>query len=154
MPVHAERRALPYSQQQVYTMVSDIERYPDFLPWCLGVRTRHRDGNVLLSDMVIGFRMFRECFTSHVTLTPYSCIDVTYVDGALKSLSNRWEFVALPDHTCEVDFYVEFEFQSRLLQRMIGSLFEDAVQSMVGSFELRAAVLYGETGGGVPYTAT
>ena len=154
MPVHAERRALPYSQQQIYRMVSDIERYPDFLPWCLGVRTRNREGNVLLSDMVIGFRMFRESFTSRVTLTPHSRIDVTYVDGALKSLSNRWEFVALPDHTCEVNFYVEFEFQSRLLQRMIGSLFQEAIQRMVGSFELRAAVLYGETGGGVPYTAT
>ncbi len=63
MPIHAERRVLRYSQQQIYELVADVERYPEFLPWCVSTRTRRRDGNVLLSDMVIGFRMFRERFT-------------------------------------------------------------------------------------------
>ncbi len=154
MPIHAERRVLPFSQQQIYDLVSDIERYPDFLPWCLGARTRRRDGNVLLSDMVIGFRMFRERFTSRVVFTPHSRIDVSYVDGPLKYLRNRWEFVALPDGTCEVDFYVEFEFRSRLLKRLIGALFHEAVKRMVGSFEARAAVLYGAPADGVAHPAT
>ena len=154
MPIHAERRVLPFTQQQVYDLVADIERYPEFLPWCLGARTRRRDGNVLLSDMVIGFRMFRERFTSRVVLTPHSRIDVSYIDGPLKYLRNRWEFVALPDGTCRVDFHVEFEFRSRLLQRLIGALFHEAVRRMVVSFEARAANLYGAPADGIAHSAT
>ncbi len=154
MPIHAERRVLRYSQQQIYDLVADVERYPEFLPWCVSTRTRSREGNVLLSDMVIGFRMIRERFTSRVVLTPHSRIDVSYVDGPLKYLRNSWEFIALSDGTCEVDFHVEFEFRSRLLQRLIGALFHEAIKRMVRSFEVRAADLYGAPTAGVAHNAT
>ena len=154
MPIHAERRVLNYSQQQIYDLVADIEHYPEFLPWCLGARVRRREGNVVLGDMLIGFRIFRERFTSRVVLTPHSRIDVSYVDGPLKYLKNHWEFVALPDGTCEIDFYVDFEFRSRLLSRMIGALFHEAVRRMVSAFEARAADVYGTPSHGVAAAAT
>ncbi len=143
MPNHAERRVLPYSAEQLYTLVSDIERYPEFLPWCIAARHRKREGNIVWSDLIIGFRMFRERFTSKVTLNPPRRIDVEYVDGPLRYLRNHWEFLELPDGCCEIDFYVEFEFKSKLLQKLIGALFHEAVTRMVRAFEARAKDLYG-----------
>ncbi len=154
MPIHAERRVLKYSQQQIYDLVAEIEHYPEFLPWCLGARVRSREGNVVHCDMLIGFRMFRERFTSRVVLTPHSRIDVSYVDGPLKHLKNHWEFVALLDGTCEIDFYVDFEFRSRLLSCMIGALFHEAVRRMVSAFEARAADVYATPSHGVAAAAT
>ena len=143
MPTHAERRVLPYSADQLFALVSEIDRYPEFLPWCIAARHRKREGNVVWSDLIIGFRMIREHFTSKVTLDPPSRIDVEYVDGPLRYLRNHWEFIDLPDGGCEIDFYVEFEFKSRLLQKLIGALFHEAVTRMVRAFEARAKDLYG-----------
>ena len=143
MPAHAERRVLPYSAQQLYTLVADIERYPEFLPWCIAARHRKREGNVVWSDLIIGFRMFRERFTSKVTLDAPHRIDVEYIDGPLRYLRNHWIFIDLPEGGCEIDFYVEFEFKSKLLQKLIGALFHEAVSRMVRSFEARAKDLYG-----------
>lgn len=145
MPSHAERRVLPYSAEQLFTLVADIERYPEFLPWCVAARHRKREGNVVWSDLVIGFRMIRERFVSKVTLTPPTRIDVEYVDGPLKFLRNHWLFIPR-DGGCEIDFYVEFEFRSRVLERLIGALFHQATRRMVNAFEARAADLYGAPG--------
>ncbi len=143
MPRHAERRVLPYTADQLFTLVSEIERYPEFLPWCIAARHRRREGNVVWSDLIIGFRMIREHFTSRVTLDRPHRIDVEYVDGPLRYLRNHWEFIDLPNGSCEIDFYVEFEFKSRLLQKLIGALFHEAVTRMVRAFEARAKDLYG-----------
>ena len=144
MPTHAEQKPLPYAPEQMFNLVSDIEKYPEFLPWCVGTRVRSREGNVLIADMVIGYKMFRERFTSRVELTRPGRIDVSYYEGPFKYLNNHWIFMEQPDGTCIVDFYVDFEFRSKLLQKMIGVVFEKAVQIMVSAFEERADHIYGK----------
>lgn len=143
MPTHAEKRALPYSPEQLYALVADIEKYPQFLPWCLGTRIRKREGNVVIADMSVGFKMIRERFTSKVTLTPYQRVDVAYSEGPFKYLTNHWVFVPAADGTTIIDFFVDFEFRSPLLQKIMGALFSEAVRVMVSSFERRAQALYG-----------
>ena len=146
MPTHAENRILPYTPTQLFDLVADIERYPEFLPWCLASRVRRRDGSLMVGDLVIGFRMVKERFTSHVTLTRPDRIDVSYTQGPLRYLNNHWLFIEHPDG-CLIDFYIDFEFRSRVLQKMIGVLFNEAVRRMVGAFEARAHELYGDPAG-------
>jgi coenzyme Q-binding protein COQ10 len=153
MPTHAERRLLPYSPEQLYTLVADIERYPEFLPWCLAARIRKREGRTIHADLMIGFRMVRERFTSKVDLDPPQRIDVAYAEGPFKFLNNHWEFNPAPDGGCEIDFFVEFEFRNRVLQKLIEVLFHEAVRRMVSAFEGRARALYGATGQPAPTPA-
>ena len=141
MPTHAEQKILPHTPEQLYALVADIERYPEFLPWCVGARIRERRDNVILADLIIGFSMFRERFTSRVTLSPPYRIDVAYTEGPFKYLNNHWIFERVPGG-CRIDFFVDFEFKSRLLQRLIEVLFSEAVRRMVGAFEKRARDLY------------
>lgn len=143
MPTHAERKRLPYSATQLYDLVADIESYPQFLPWCVAARNRSRKDNVLVSDLMIGFKMFRERFTSEVTLKD-GRIDVAYREGPFKYLTNHWIFEAQPDGSTIIDFHVDFEFRSKMLQTIVGALFNEAVKVMVGAFEKRARQLYGE----------
>jgi coenzyme Q-binding protein COQ10 len=128
VPTHAEKRVLPYGPRQLFDLVADVERYPDFLPWCVAARIRRREGNLVVADLVIGFKMFRERFT--------------YEEGPFKYLNNHWVFEDHPQG-CAIDFYVDFEFRSRLLQRLIEPLFSEAVRRMVAAFETRAGKLYG-----------
>ena len=145
MPTHSETRVLPYTPQQVYALVADIERYPEFLPWCLACRIRKRETpNTFTADLAVGFKMVREHFTSRVTLDPQKAITVEYLSGPFEHLRNTWAFSAVPGGTA-VDFFLSFEFRSKLLQSLIGVLFEEAVKRMVSAFEIRAARLYGST---------
>ena len=144
MATHAEKRVLPYRPDQLFDLVAGVERYPEFLPWCLGSRIRSRRDNVIVADLIIGFKGIREKFTSRVTLNrPGMRIDVAYLDGPFRYLNNHWIFTAMPDGACEIDFFVDFEFRSRILQRIIGVLFNEAVRRMVSAFESRANDLYG-----------
>ena len=144
MPTHAEQRLLPYRPKQLFDLVADIERYPEFLPWCLGARVTRRDGNVIHADLIIGFRMIRERFKSRVTLDrPALRVDVAYLDKPFKYLHNHWIFEAMPGGQTRLDFFVDFEFRSALLSRLIGVLFNEAVRRMVAAFETRARQLYG-----------
>jgi coenzyme Q-binding protein COQ10 len=143
MPTHAEKKLLPYSQAQLFDLVADIERYPEFLPWCVGARIRERQGNEILGDLLIGYKMVRERFTSRVVLNRPDHIDVSYSEGPFKYLTNHWYFVP-QDEGCLIDFYVDFEFRSRFLQGIVKVLFNEAVKRMVGAFEARAHALYGE----------
>ncbi len=143
MPTHAERRYLPYKPEQLFDLVSGVERYPEFLPWCKACRITRREGDVFYADLVIAFKVFRERFTSKVTLNPKSKIDVEYINGPFRYLNNHWEFEPAEDGGCIVEFYVDFEFKSRVLQKMIGVLFNEAVRRMVAAFEARARELYG-----------
>ena len=146
MPTHAEKRVLSCSPRQLYDLVADIERYPEFLPWCVAARIRTREGNLVTADLVIGFKVFRERFTSRVRLDPDGQrIDVAYQEGPFKYLNNHWVFEDHPQG-CAVDFYVDFEFRSRLLQKLIEPLFSEAVRRMVAAFETRAGKLYGKSG--------
>lgn len=142
MPTHAEQRYLDHSPQNLFNLVADIESYPEFLPWCVASRIRERRENVTVADLVIGFHMFRERFTSRVTLYEPHVIDVEYTHGPLRYLNNHWKFIAEGDG-CVVDFYVDFEFRSSILQKLIGVVFNEALSRMVHAFEERANILYG-----------
>ena len=144
MPTHAEKRFLPYTPEQMFDMVAEVERYPEFLPWCVAarVRTRESQGDVVVADLVIGYKFFRERFTSRVELERPRRIDVFYSEGPFKYLNNHWIFEP-GEGGCLIDFYVDFEFRSRFLQRAIGIVFNEAVRRMVDAFEKRARQLYG-----------
>ena len=148
MPTHAEQRVLPYTPEELFDLVADIERYPEFLPWCLGARIRRREGNTIVADLLIGFRMVRERFTSKVTLGRPGRIDVAYSEGPFRYLNNHWVFDPTPEGGCRIDFFVDFEFRSAFLQKIIGVLFNEAVRRMVAAFEARARHLYGDRPGG------
>jgi coenzyme Q-binding protein COQ10 len=143
LPTHAEKRVLPYTQEQLFDLVADVQRYPEFLPWCLGARIRERRGDTILADLLIGFRMVRERFTSKVELKRPNRIDVAYSEGPFRYLANHWTFTSTADGGCCIDFFVDFEFRSRMLQKLIGVLFNEAVRRMVAAFEARAGQLYG-----------
>jgi len=152
MPTHAEERRLPFTQQQLFDLVADVERYPDFLPWCAACRVTTREGRLIEAEILIGFKMVRERFTSRVTLSAPDRIDVEYLDGPFRYLNNHWIFKPT-DNGCVIDFYIDFEFRSRLLQRLIGPLFNEAVRRMVSAFESRARALYGTDPKGASATA-
>jgi len=143
MPTHSEIKVLPYTPEQMFDMVSDVGRYPEFLPWCVATRVRSNDGRRMVADMAIGFKMFREQFTSRVTLERPTRVDVEYQHGPFRYLENHWIFEADPGGGCRVDFRVDFEFRSRILEVAIGKVFTEAVHRMVAAFESRAQALYG-----------
>jgi len=150
MPTHAERRILPFTPRQLFDLVADVERYPEFLPWCVAARIRKREEHLILADLVIGFKMVRETFSSKVELTPPSGegqtgghIHVTYLQGPFRYLNNHWRFEPTPEGHCLIDFYVDFEFRSKIMQKLMEALFNEAVRRMVGAFEARARAIYG-----------
>ena len=143
MTVHAEKRVISHRPEELYELVADVRRYPEFLPWCMAARIREESDAALTADLIIGFQMFRERFTSYVEIDQQNLeIIVKYAEGPFRYLTNKWRFLPHPDG-CEIDFYVDFEFNSRLLQSVIETLFTEAVKRMVKAFEDRADVLYG-----------
>jgi coenzyme Q-binding protein COQ10 len=142
MPTHAEKRILRHSPDQLFDLVADVHRYPEFLPWCVGARVLTRTETDLTADLTIGFRMFRESFRSRVALDRPGLVRVTYENGPFRYLNNTWRFTPVAGGT-EVDFFVDFEFRSALLQAVIGVVFNEAVRVMVRAFERRAMALYG-----------
>ncbi len=142
MPTHAERKVLPYTPEQMFDLVADVGKYPAFLPWCAGARVRSHTETELVADLTIGFGPFRESFTSRVTLDRPRQLDVKYENGPFRYLNNQWTFT--PDvKGCEVRFFVDFEFRSRILQSAIGVVFNEAVRRMVNAFLKRARDVYG-----------
>lgn len=143
MPIHREKRVLPYTPEQMFALVADVGRStPEFLPWCVACRIRKQETPAsFTADLQVGFKMVREQFTSHIeTLERPNAIAVTYLNGPFEHLTNEWKFAPSPKGT-EVDFFLSFEFRSRLLQTLIGVLFE-GIHRMVSAFEARAARLY------------
>ncbi len=147
MTTHAEKRNLPYTPEQLYAIVADVARYPEFLPWCIASRITKREGDeIFYADLIIGYKMVREKFGSRVTLTEPDMVHVEYLSGPMKYLSNYWKFIREDDGSCTIDFFVDFEFKNKILQNLIGVFFNEVVQRMVGAFETRAKELYGESG--------
>ena len=149
MPQHKDSRILPYTADQMYALVADIERYPEFLPWNAAARIRSRQpgpeaGSELVeADLVISFKVFRERFGSRVTLWPeQKRIDTEYLDGPFKYLKSGWSFADLPHGSCKVDFFVDFEFRNAILGKVIGVVFGEAMSRIVRAFEDRAKALY------------
>lgn len=151
MPTHQETRKMPYTAAQMYDLVADVARYPEFLPWCAAARIRSRtpmgEAEVMIADLVISFKVFRERFGSKVTLYPQiTKIDTEYLDGPFKFLKSTWSFrdcEGAGASGCEVEFFVDFEFRNAILRGVIGVVFNEAMQRIVRAFERRAAVLYG-----------
>jgi coenzyme Q-binding protein COQ10 len=141
---HNETRLLPYTADQMFDLVADVARYPEFLPWCMGARIREQTDTILLADLMIGFKMVRERFSSKVWLDRSAKrIDVEYINGPFRTLQNHWTFYPTDDGGCRIEFFLEFEFSSLMLQKLIGMLFHEAVRRMVAAFETRAKQLYG-----------
>ena len=150
MPTHAETRIVPYSAEEMFGLIADIGRYPEFLPWCAAARIRGTrplpdgEGEVIEADLVVSFKVYRERFGSRVTLRPATRrIDVEYLDGPFRYLQNHWRFEPRGAQACEVDFFVDFEFRSAILQKLIGLVFHEAMLRIVRAFERRAEALYG-----------
>jgi coenzyme Q-binding protein COQ10 len=144
---HRERKLLPYSADEMFALVADIERYPEFLPWCtrLKIRERREEGGLvtLIADMTISFKVVRESFTSKVVLDPAEKrIDVTYINGPFRYLHNRWSFLPREEGGSTVDFFIDFEFRSRALGLLIGAVFHVAIEKLVAAFEARARALH------------
>ncbi len=139
---------VPYAAAQMFALVADIERYPDFLPWCVALRIvdRRRDGDAerLTSDMVVAYGVFRERFRSLVRLDQEGGrIDVDYVDGPFRSLKNAWAFVDKPEGGSTVHFAIAFEFRNILLQKTAQAVFQKAFARMSEAFVERARDVYG-----------
>ncbi|WP_282077097.1 type II toxin-antitoxin system RatA family toxin [Epibacterium ulvae] len=148
MPIHSETRQMPYSAEQMYELVSDVAKYPKFLPWCAAARIRSRTpqdaAEVMEADLVISFKVFRERFGSRVVLHPEDhSIDTEYLDGPFRYMKSNWQFKDRAEGGCDVSFFVDFEFKNAVLQGIIGVVFNEAMQRIVRAFENRAEALYG-----------
>ncbi|MBW7921401.1 MAG: type II toxin-antitoxin system RatA family toxin [Rubellimicrobium sp.] len=151
MPQHSETRALPWTARQMFDLVADVAAYPTFLPWVAAARIRsvtdEGDHRLMLADLVVSFKVFRERFGSRVELREDPLrIDIEYLDGPFHHMRSNWAF-SDTDHGCEIAFHVDFEFRNRLLQGAAGFFFYDAMQRIVRAFETRARAIYGGTGG-------
>ncbi len=147
MPTHSENRKLPYSAKQMYLLVADVEKYTEFLPWCSAARVCSRilkkEYELLEVDLVISFKVFREKFGSRVCLhQKLQKIETVYIDGPFKHMRSEWSFEDTAEG-CIINFYVDFEFKNALLQKIIGVVFNEAMQRIVRAFEKRAEHLYG-----------
>lgn len=141
MPQHSETRVLPYTPEQMFDLVADVAHYPEFLPWVSAVRVRSDASDRMVADMMVGFKGLRETFRSDVTKDRPRRVHVDYVEGPLKYLRNDWTFV--PDLAgCRIEFFVDFQFRSRLFEAIAGQVFGAALRRMIGAFEERAAKLY------------
>jgi coenzyme Q-binding protein COQ10 len=143
MPRHSETRMLPHSAAQMYALVADVSRYPEFLPWVVAMRVRSESPTETIADMIVGIKGFRESFSSRVVKEPASRIIVDYLDGPMRHLHNEWRFAPTENGGCRVDFMVDFAFRSSLFERMAGQLFDRALRKMIAAFETRADALYG-----------
>ena len=147
MPTHSETRKLPFDAQQMYDLVADVGRYPEFLPWTAAARVRSvapqaNGSKIMDADLVISFKLFRERFRSRVVLWPDDLkIDTEYLDGPFKHMKSNWAFTQTDDG-CEISFFVDFEFRNLLLQKAAGLFFYEAMQRIVRAFEERAHHLY------------
>jgi len=145
---HAERKIVPFAPQQIFDLVADVPRYPEFLPWCTAARVRKKEGpNAEIAELAIGFGPLHEKFVSRVTKTPDDPADLRIetvgLEGPFKALASHWEFRPHPNGT-EIVFSLEFEFRSLILQHTMRMLFGEAVKRMVAAFEARAGQLYGK----------
>ncbi len=145
MPGIRETRRLPYSAEQMFDLVADVARYPEFLPWVVATRVRSDDGSEMIADMLVGFKALREKFTSKVLKHRPDRLEVIYVDGPMRDLDNIWHFRPSPDGGCELDFCVDFTFKNKMFEMLAGSYFDRAFHKMVAAFEARADALYGNS---------
>ena len=148
MHVYEIKHPVAHSADDMFRLVADVESYPKFLPLCEELklkRRERRDGKeVLIATMTVGYKLIRESFTTEVILDGEArSILVHYLDGPFSFLENRWRFLRIGPRSCEVDFYIAYSFRSRLLERLMGGLFDKAVRKYTTAFEARADTIYG-----------
>jgi coenzyme Q-binding protein COQ10 len=152
MPRFSSKRRVNHSAPEMFDLVADVERYPEFVPLCRALKIRQRtakpDGTeIVVCDMTVSFKLLREAFTSRVTLDrPNLKILVEYLQGPFSNLENRWIFGPTSDTACDVGFYLAYEFKSRMLAMLMGTMFDTAFQRFAAAFEKRADVIYGSAG--------
>ncbi len=144
MPIHEEQRVLNYNVEQIFDLVIAVDNYPKFLPWCLSASLDCIQKETFDADLVIGFKLVQETFRSRIIFERPYWIEVTPISGPFSRMYNRWNFECQGLSSCVVSFHVDFEFKSRLLNTLMGALFQEAVRRMVGAFEERAQQLYGK----------
>ncbi len=149
MPQFSSKRRVPHSAEQMFDLVADVERYPEFVPLCRSLKIRKRTQNpdgteVVIADMTVAFKLIREAFTSRVTLDRANLkILVEYLQGPFSNLENRWSFEARSEQACDVGFFLSYEFKSRMLAVLMGAMFNAAFQRFASAFETRADQVYG-----------
>src|SRR3569833_2939868 len=150
MPKFSSKRRVNHSASEMFDLVADVERYPEFVPLCSALKVRQRiakpDGTeVLVADMTVSFKLVREAFTSRVTLDRANLkILVEYLRGPFSNLENRWTFEPKSETSCDVGFYLSYEFKSRMLAMLMGTMFDTAFQRFAAAFEKRADLIYGK----------
>ncbi|MCX7864394.1 MAG: type II toxin-antitoxin system RatA family toxin [Novosphingobium sp.] len=147
MPKFETTRLVRHTPENMFSLVADVEKYPEFLPLCEALKVtsrRERDGKTLLvADMTVGYKAIRETFTSQVMLDPAALrIDVQYLDGPFRYLNNIWTF-RLSESGCDVGFFIDYEFRSRMLGMVMGSMFDIAFRKFSQAFEERADLVFG-----------
>ena len=152
MPSFRTTERIDHSADRMFALVADVERYPEFLPLCTGltVRSRRERGGreALTATMSVGYKRIAETFTTQVILNPGGrAIDVQYIDGPFKYLTNEWRFEAVGENACDVHFFIDYEFRSRTLGLMMGGMFDRAFHMFVEAFRKRADALYGAPDG-------
>src|ERR1700755_584631 len=154
MPRFSSKRRVRHSASQMFDLVADVERYPEFVPLCRALKVRERtpkpDGTeIVIADMTVAFNLVRESFTSQVTLDrPNLKILVQYLRGPFSNLENRWTFETKSETECDVGFFLSYEFKSRMLAMLMGTMFDTAFQRFAAAFEKRADAVYGKAGQG------
>ena len=150
MPSFSSKRRVRHTAPQMFDLVADVERYPEFVPLCQSLKIRQRtpqaDGTeIVIADMTVSFKLVREAFTSRVTLDrPNLKIMVEYLKGPFSNLENRWTFEPKSETECDVGFYLAYEFKSRMLAMLMGTMFDAAFQRFAAAFEKRADSVYGK----------
>jgi coenzyme Q-binding protein COQ10 len=149
MPKFSSKRRVRHTASQMFDLVADVERYPQFVPLCQALKVRTREARpdgteVVVADMTVSFKLVRETFTSRVTLDRANLkILVEYLQGPFSHLENRWTFEPRDDNACDVGFFIAYEFKSRMLAMLMGAMFDAAFQRFAAAFESRADALYG-----------
>jgi len=149
MPQFSSKRRVSHNAGDMFDLVADVEKYPQFVPLCRSLRVRSRTPKgqvpeILVADMTVAYRLISETFTSRVTLDrPRLTILVEYLDGPFSRMENRWTFRALNERSCEVEFFIEYEFRSRVLAMLMGAMFDAAFRRFAAAFEKRADEVYG-----------
>jgi coenzyme Q-binding protein COQ10 len=150
MPQFRTKRRVKHSASDMFDLVADIERYPEFLPLCEATRVRKRTATeegieTVVADMTVAYKVLRETFTSRVTLDrPNLQILVEYLDGPFSRMENRWDFHPVGDQLCEVEFFISYEFKSRIFAMLMGAMFETAFRRFAQAFERRADEVHGK----------
>jgi len=149
MPQFSTKRRVRHAASNMFDLVADVEKYPQFVPLCTGLRVKSRtdkgDGNqVLVAEMTVAYKLVRQTFTSRVALDrPNLTILVEYLNGPFSRMQNRWTFVPTGDDSCEVTFFIDYEFKSRTLAMLMGAMFDTAFRRFAAAFEARADKVYG-----------